>query len=165
MSAHYERDIKVFLKKHKIVIVCVLCIIIIIAIKIITTPEIVDSGNGYSHQIGSFGQCDMNFDDCTINATHRQHHFFGNEDYCESCWERYGKDMFDRLSNVKSNSDVLDYNENKCRHTGCKKRAKYSNWEHRFCSEHLQGMKYCRYPTCSEQIPIYGFSEYCAKHG
>lgn len=155
--------LRFFLRKHKKAIICVLCLVIVL-IRILAGPKTIASGNGYSHQIGSFGECDMKFDGCTSNATHRRHHLFENEDYCESCWDPYGQDMFDRLSNKKSSSSGIEYDEYKCRHSGCNKRAETSEWERRFCSEHLNGMKYCRYPHCDEQIPINGTSEYCWKH-
>ena len=152
-----------FLKKHKLLIIVALIFVIVI-IRIIFGPKTVAYGNGYFHQVGSFGECDMNFEDCMIDATHRQHHFFGNEDYCDACWDSYGQDMFERLSGKKSDSNSITYDEYKCRHTGCKNRAKYSEWDRRYCAEHLQGTKYCRYPNCGEQIPIDGLSDYCSKH-
>ena len=155
--------IRLFLKQHKMPIIYVLGITVII-LYIVLGPRTLAHGNGYSHQIGSFGKCDKNFDGCSQNATHRIHHLFGNEDYCDACWERFGQDWFERLSDTKSKSHGIEYDEYKCRHTGCKKRAENSNWEKRFCVEHLQGTKYCRYPHCSEQIPINGLSEYCWKH-
>lgn len=162
MNRITTKNFRLLLKKHKGIIICV-SIISVIIVWLLTRPETVAYGNGYSHQVGSFGECDINSDDCLINATHRRHHLFGNEDYCESCWEIYGKGMFERLSN-KSDSSKLDYDKYKCRHTGCDKKAKTSDWEHRFCEEHIQGMKYCRYPNCGEQIPISGTSKYCWQH-
>lgn len=86
-----------FLKNHKGAIICALCMIVVL-FRILTGPETIASGNGYSHQVGEFGECGMKFDGCTTNATHRRHHLFGNEDYCKSCWDGYGQNMFDRLS-------------------------------------------------------------------
>ena len=156
---------KDFLKRHNFIILLVL-ILSLFGLKLIFGPQTIAYGNGYSHKVGSFGECDGDFDGCTIKATHRQHHFFGNEDYCESCWNRYGKEMFERLSDVTDSDSIYSkyYDEYKCRRTGCEKRAEYSSWDKRYCSEHLQGTKYCRYPHCSEQIPINGLSNYCSKH-
>ena len=145
------------------VVICILCVALFV-VWVMSRPETVASGNGYSHQVGSFGECDMRFDGCTGEATHRRHHLFENKDFCESCWNPYGQDMFERLSKTESKSNGLEYDEYKCRHTGCDKRAKSSDWDYRFCEEHLQGMKYCRYPNCSEQIPINGTTNYCWKH-
>ena len=165
MVSNKSTHIKGILKKHKRTFVIAL-VVALVGIRIITGPQTVASGNGYSHQIGSFGECDAVFDGCAIDATHRQHHFFGNEDYCESCWIRYGKDMFERVSDTTDSDSIYSkyYDEYKCRHSGCEKRAQYSDWDKRFCSEHLQGTKYCRYPHCSEKIPINGLSNYCSKH-
>lgn len=165
MNRNIAREIRIrlFLKKFRTPIKCIICIAAII-LYLAFGPRTVARGNGYSHQIGSFGKCDVNFDDCSQNATHRRHHLFDNEEYCESCWERYGQDMFERLSDTKPESNGIEYDEYKCRHSGCKNRAEYSEWERRFCAEHLQGTKYCRYPHCSEQIPISGTSVYCWKH-
>ena len=163
MKPTTNKNIKIFLKKNKSSIILFL-FIILIGIRMITGPKTIASGNGYSHQIGSFGTCDMNFDGCTNKATHRRHHFFGNEDYCDSCWYDYGQNMFDGLSNQKSDSGIFEYDEYKCRHTRCDNKAKYSDWDRRFCSEHLQGTKYCRYPNCSERIPINSLDNYCSNH-
>lgn len=154
--------LKIFLKTYKKTIIVTLCLITIIVL-VLTGPKTVEYGNGYFHQIGSFGECDIKADDCTVDATHRRHYFLWSENYCESCWECYGKDMFERLSK-KNTSNGIEYDEFKCRHTGCNKRAKTSDWDHRFCEEHIKGTKYCRYPNCSEQIPISGTSKYCWKH-
>lgn len=154
-------NIRIFLKKHKFGLLTT-AITVCVVIVMISSPKTVASGNGYKHQIGDFGECDFHFDGCTKAATHRMHHFFGNDNYCDSCWDRYGEDMFIRLSG--KDDAGLDYNQNKCRYSGCGKTAKYSDWDRRYCAEHLQGKKYCRYPGCSEQIPINGFDDYCSKH-
>ena len=166
MKSSTDKHLASMVKKHRVAIFFAL-VILVIGLKIIFGPQTVASGNGYSHKIGSFGECEMNFSDCTKNATHRLHNFFYNEDYCDPCWEGYGESMFERLSGVKTTSGGfgIDYDEYKCRHTGCKNKARYSNWDKRFCSEHLQGTKYCRHPHCSELIPINGLSNYCSKHG
>lgn len=79
-------------------------------------PKTLESGNGYKHQVGSFGKCDINYDNCLQDATHRIHHFFGNENYCDTCWERSGQDMFDKLA------DSSDSSGRKC--SACGKRYK-----------------------------------------
>ena len=155
--------IRLFVKQHKIPIICALGIAVIILYTVLG-PRTVAHGNGFSHQIGLFGKCDTISTNCTQNATHRLHSFWGNKDYCEECWELFGQDMFERLSGTKSKSNGIEYDEYKCRRSGCDKRAANSNWEKRFCAEHLQGTTYCRYPHCSEQIPINGMSTYCLKH-
>ena len=68
------------------------------------SPKTIESGNGYKHQVGSFGECEVNFDDCMQDATHRIHHFFGNEDYCDACWESYGQGMFEKLADGSDSS-------------------------------------------------------------
>ena len=153
--------IKKILKRHKIAVALAVVVIIAIIV-VIASPKTVDSGNGYKHQIGDFGKCEFDFDGCMGNATHRLHHFFGNEDYCDVCWDSYGENMFVRLSGTDNSG--LDYNQNKCRYSGCGKTAKYSDWDRRYCAEHLQGEKYCRYPGCSKRIPIDGLSDYCSEH-
>ena len=149
------------IKKHKRTSVAVGAAAMLILI-IVLSPKTVACGNGYSHQVGDFGKCDLNFDGCTGGATHRLHHFFGNEDYCDACWDIYGENMFLRLSG--NDDSGPDYNQNKCRYSGCEKTAKYSDWDRRYCTEHLQGEKYCRHPYCSERIPINGLSDYCWEH-
>lgn len=140
-------------------------IMICFCIWIITRPETVATGNGFSHQIGSFGQCEDGFsDNCNDEATHRIHHFFGNEYYCDACWIDYGQDWFERLSDVSDNDGVLDYDSNICRHSGCGEQAKYSDWDHRFCAKHLNDTHPCRYPGCTIQVPYYSSSEYCSQH-
>lgn len=163
MSLLKAAKLHFFLKNHKGAIICALCIIVVL-FRTLTGPETVASGNGYSHQVGAFGECDMKFDGCTENATHRRHHLFGNEDYCESCWDGYGQNMFDRLSETDSGSDRLEYNEIKCRHAGCGKDPVYSDWTRRYCSEHINGTHYCRYPGCLNEISNYSTDLYCNKH-
>ena len=152
-----------FFQRHKGAIIGTLCIIAVF-VWVLTAPETIASGNGYSHQLGSFGECDMNFDDCTVSATHRRHHFFGNEDYCESCWNGYGQDMFNRLSGTKSNSGGVKHDENECRYFGCEKKAVYSDWTRRYCAEHIKGTHYCRYPGCLNEISNYSTDLYCNEH-
>lgn len=152
-----------FLQKYKGAVIGTLCFIAVCA-WLVTAPQTVASGNGYSHQIGSFGECDVNFDGCTISATHRRHHFWENEDYCESCWNGYGQDMFNRLSETKSESGGIKYDEYKCRCFGCEKEAVYSDWTRRYCAEHIKGTHYCRYPGCLNEITNYSTDLYCNEH-
>ena len=163
MKVSTKTKIKYFIRKNNFYILLG-AIAVLFVLKSAIGPKTVASGNGYSHQIGSFGKCDVNFDDCTNDATHRRHHFFGNEDYCEACWDRYGQDMFDRLSDTqtKKSPTILEYDEFKCRHVGCDKKAKNSDWSHRFCSEHIQGTTTCRHPTCDREIPI--TQRHCSQH-
>lgn len=152
-----------YLKAHKKAVICASCLLVIL-IFIIASPKTVESRNGFSHQVGSFGDCDVKLHGCTGNATHRRHYLFDNEDYCESCWVNYGQRMFEVLSETEPSYSTIEYDEYRCRHTGCNERAVSSDWKHRFCSEHIKGTKYCRYPNCTEQIPISGTSDYCWKH-
>lgn len=163
MNSTKNRAVKSFLEQHKVTIIVIL-FLAIIGIRIITGPKTVASGNGYSHQVGSFGECDTKFDGCTISATHRRHHLFENEDYCESCWDGYGQDMFERLSETKSDSGGLEHDDTKCRYAGCGKKAVYSDWTRRYCSEHINGTHYCRYPGCLNEISNYSTDLYCNKH-
>ncbi len=153
--------IQKFFKRNKYWIVAGV-IIFLIALISFTSPKTLSSGNGYKHQIGSFRACE--FSDCKNATTHRIHHFFGNQDFCEEHWNSYGKNMFLGLS--KQEDDGLDYDkyESNCRHSGCDKKALYTDWDKRYCSEHLQGTKYCRYPGCGEKIPINGLYDYCSEH-
>ena len=153
--------IKKILKKYKFTVaatIAALCLLIIV----IANPKTVASGNGYKHQVGDFGECEFDLEGCTKDATHRLHYLFSNEDYCDSCWDRYGENMFVRLS--ENDDSGLNYSQNRCRHSGCGKTAKYSEWDRRYCAEHLQGNKYCRYPGCSKLIPINSWDDYCDEH-
>ena len=152
--------LKKFVKKHKaasIALAGCFCIVFIILV----SPKTIDYGNGWRHQVGNFGKCDVNFSGCTGKATHRYIKFLVGEKYCDVCWEYYGQDFFNRLS---ENEDNKEHTEVVCRRSGCGKPAKHSEWDRRYCAEHLQGEKYCRYPGCSELIPINGFDDYCWKH-
>ena len=88
------------LKKALLFVILILGLVI----WMLTAPKTLASGNGFKHQIGTFGKCDVNFDDCTQDATHRIHHFFSNEDYCDACWESYGQGMFEKLADGSDSS-------------------------------------------------------------
>lgn len=152
-----------FLQKYKGAVIGTFCFIAVCG-WLITAPQTVASGNGYSHQIGSFGECDVNFDGCTISATHRRHHLWENEDYCESCWNGYGQDMFNRLSETKPESGGMKYEGYKCRCFDCEKEAVYSDWTRRYCAEHIKGTHYCRHPGCNNEISNYSTDLYCNEH-
>lgn len=154
---------KNYLMNHRGIVIGAFCVIIVL-MGIVSGPKTVASGNGYSHQIGSFGDCDMKFDDCQMVATHRRHHFFGNEDYCDSCWDGYGENMFEGLSGIKSDSDSHENDDLECRYVGCGERAKYSEWARRYCSVHIQETHYCRYPGCNNEISNYSSDLYCNEH-
>ena len=51
-----------------------------------------------------------------------------------------------------------------CRHVGCGRTPLYHEWNRRFCSEHIQGTRTCRYPGCNEQISNSSLYEHCSKH-
>lgn len=51
-----------------------------------------------------------------------------------------------------------------CRHVACGKTPLNHEWEIRFCSEHIQGTKTCRYPGCLEEISKSSKKRYCYKH-
>lgn len=51
-----------------------------------------------------------------------------------------------------------------CRRSGCGRTAIYSDWDRRFCSEHITETSYCRYPGCTAQIPNSSKTNYCSKH-
>lgn len=91
------------MKKIGIYIVLFLVLIVFL----FTRPKTIErGGNGYSHQIGNFGKCDNRLsDDCTDDAEHRLHHIFGNEDYCNACWEYYGEEWFYRISNYEGKEE------------------------------------------------------------
>lgn len=68
----------------------------------------VESGNGYKHQIGHFGACDYaRWNNCE-EATHRICYNGWKQNYCENCWEKFGKENFEGFaysSNKPSSSD------------------------------------------------------------
>ena len=51
-----------------------------------------------------------------------------------------------------------------CRHQGCGKKPVYSDWNRRYCSLHIKGEHYCRYPGCSNRISNSSTSRYCSEH-
>lgn len=73
----------------------------------IVSPKTVDSGNGWKHQIGDFGQCEMY--NCENRATQRYQGGYGiGGSYCDEHWESYGQDMFIRLAEKSSKSNSSD---------------------------------------------------------
>lgn len=101
-----DKQCKQVASKHGKVKIALLFAILLVGFVVwmFASPKTLESGNGYKHQVGSFGECDVNFDDCMQDATHRIHHFFGNEDYCDACWESYGKGMFEKLADDSDSS-------------------------------------------------------------
>lgn len=97
--------VKQYVKTHKTLVI-LLCIAIIFVCWKILGPRTVESGNGWKHQIGDFGQCQ--FLDCENKATHRYCAMTFKEAYCEECWEYYGQDMFNRLAEKDSKSSNFD---------------------------------------------------------
>lgn len=76
----------------------ILCVILLIAFTIWMTmrPKTVESKNGWMHQIGNFGQCDLS--NCERKATQRCYSKSGNgRNYCDEHWESLGQSNFDRL--------------------------------------------------------------------
>ena len=51
-----------------------------------------------------------------------------------------------------------------CRYSGCGKEPVYSDWEKRYCSEHLQNTHTCHYPGCNVQVPNSSGNKNCPKH-
>ena len=102
----WDDCIKDFLKRYQKKIIGIVIVIIIFIVYLIATPETIESGNGYKHQIGSFGECECSIsDECTGNATHKINHFFSKEYYCDACWDYYGQEWFDKLSNYDRTKD------------------------------------------------------------
>ena len=52
----------------------------------------------------------------------------------------------------------------KCRRSGCGREAKYTDWNRRYCSEHINETHYCRYPGCLNEISNYSGDLYCHEH-
>lgn len=52
----------------------------------------------------------------------------------------------------------------KCRRSGCGKEAEYTDWNRRYCSEHINETHYCRYPGCLNEISNYSGDLYCHEH-
>lgn len=51
-----------------------------------------------------------------------------------------------------------------CRRVGCGKTPLYHEWNRRYCSEHIQGTRTCRYPGCDTQISNSSLYEHCTEH-
>ena len=86
---------KFWLKYNMLIVIGVVVLAIIIWLA--NGPKTVDSGDGWSHQIDSFNELCEHCDGEEEKATHRIHYFFGNDYYCDECWEDYGEDYFERL--------------------------------------------------------------------
>lgn len=96
----YERlpktRLKEFWLKYNMLIVIGIVVLAII-IWLANGPKTVDSGDGWSHQVDDFNKLCEHCDNEEEKATHRIHHFFGNDYFCDECWESYGEDSFERL--------------------------------------------------------------------
>lgn len=64
-------------------------------------------------------------------------------------------------STSKSKSTTTSY---VCRVQGCGKTPVYTDWNRRYCSEHINDTSYCRYPGCMNTVPHTSTSQYCSKH-
>ena len=51
-----------------------------------------------------------------------------------------------------------------CRRSGCGKEPLYTDWNRRYCSEHINETSYCRHPECMNPVPHTSTSPYCAEH-
>ena len=60
--------------------------------------------------------------------------------------------------------DKDDDNSVKCRRSGCGKEPVYTDWDRRYCSEHINDTHYCRYPHCTNEIPNSSINQYCPEH-
>lgn len=66
----------------------------------------VDSGNGWKHQIGHFGDCDFNDLSSCEEATHRVYGSFVTAGvYCDEHWDEYGQDYYERLAEKSSSGN------------------------------------------------------------
>lgn len=74
------------------------------------------------------------------------------------------KFIYPKRKDEKKKESALERSSKICRVSGCGKQAKYSDWDRKYCEEHLQGTKYCRHPGCNKEIPILGLSDYCSSH-
>lgn len=73
----------------------------------------------------------------------------------------YSNPSSSSYSNASSSSNI----ENAvCRRTGCGRPAVYTDWNRRYCSEHIEDNHYCRYPGCMNQISNSNSSQYCSIH-
>lgn len=96
----YERSPKTRLKKFWLkynMLIVIGIVVLAIIIWLANGPKSVDSGDGWSHQVDDFNKLCEHCDDEEEKATHRIHHFFGNDYYCDECWKDYGEDYFERL--------------------------------------------------------------------
>ena len=49
-----------------------------------------------------------------------------------------------------------------CRMVGCGRSALYPEWGRRFCSQHMEGKKYCHFGSCNNKIPHNSKEIYCS---
>lgn len=71
-----------------------------------------------------------------------------------------------KLCNTKTTDPWTNFDGSPivCRITGCGKKPVYSDWNRRYCSTHINGDHYCRYPNCTNNIPNSSTSQYCYEH-
>ena len=62
------------------------------------------------------------------------------------------------------NDDKDDDKTVKCRRSGCGKEPVYTDWNRRYCSEHINDTHYCRHPRCTNQVPNSSKTQYCYDH-
>ena len=89
--------------KYLVVVIFLLLLVLAIVLPICLSPKTIDKGNGFKHQTGEFGECEI--DSCQTASTHRIKARGVEKKYCEEHWESYGKDLFYRLSDERTKED------------------------------------------------------------
>ena len=101
------------MKKRPFTIAFCAVIAIIFAYKLFGMVGTTDYKNGWKHQIGHFGVCDLdNSGDCS-EARHRIQSATGSYiagSYCEEHWKSYGADFFKKLIAVRDSNNSSNSN-------------------------------------------------------
>lgn len=98
-----------FFTKHKKLVSIMAVILVALVVWKMVSPKTVESGNGYKHQIGEFNEkCDY-FEICKNDTTtHRIHHMFDTDYYCDECWELFGQRTFNFLADIDGKNNSSD---------------------------------------------------------
>lgn len=111
-----EQTKKIRVNGKKVFIILLVIVAAIFILSMIFGAKTVESGNGWKHQIGKFGQCEgivgfSGYDTilCENKSTHRiKGSPFYKIDYCEEHWESMGENRFKVLAEVENESDDKD---------------------------------------------------------